>query len=311
MTDAVPVYVQSKGNAFFRYGTQVTGENGWDTNKTVAFYAYSTRQEGTVPFYRHRASTTDRFQIDTIPGSHDGWSAGEDPFYAYPATDPRKGTIPIYNHTNTDKTRYQYSAQMAGSGAGWQTGTLEFFALPVLEGYRVRDKVAEIAGKDQSGNDVKLSKFIKGKDWALVDICAQWCGPCNFAAQKTRGFIDSINATKGSPFKLKPFTVMVDGRDYGPSTQIAAQQWAARYLFDQNEPVLHCDGDPKSDLRSLASKFTLANNIPEAAYPTYVLVDSDGVVRYFQQGFDLDELQRQLGALAGINFTGGPWIGIS
>ncbi|RRH88361.1 hypothetical protein EH240_35115 [Mesorhizobium tamadayense] len=119
--------------------------------------------------------------------------------------------MPIYNHpdTDTDKTRYQYSAQIAGSGAGWRDGRLAFFALPVLEGHRVGDKIvvknkdisakriADISGKDQLGNDVTLSKYSNGQDWILIDICAQWCGPCNFAAQKMRDFLDSINGTKG------------------------------------------------------------------------------------------------------------------
>ncbi|RWQ57831.1 redoxin domain-containing protein [Mesorhizobium sp.] len=309
MADAVPIYVQSKGNAYFRYGTQMTGENGWDQNKTVAFYAYSTPQEGTTPFYRHRAGTTDRFQIDTTPGAHDSWSAGEDPFYAYSPAEPRKGTTPIYKHANGDETRFQHNTQIGG-GAGWGLGALAFFALPVLNGYRVGDKVAEISGSDQLGRDVKLSKYSTGKEWILIDICAQWCGPCNWAAQKTPAFIDGINGTEGSKIKLIPFTVLVDDGNYRPSSQATAKRWADRYKFDSKEAVIHCGGDAKSDLRWLVYKFTLANDIPEAAYPTFVLVDSDGVIRHFQQGFDLDELQLQLSPLAGVDFKGGPWIGL-
>lgn len=66
MTNAVPADLQSKGNAFFRCRTQVTGEIGWDANRTVAFHAYSTPQEGTVPFCRHRANTTYPFHAAGI-----------------------------------------------------------------------------------------------------------------------------------------------------------------------------------------------------------------------------------------------------
>ncbi|MDK4737656.1 redoxin domain-containing protein [Rhizobium sp. CB3171] len=308
MTDAVPIYAQSKSQQFFRYGTQMTAENGWDQNKTIAFYAYSAPQEGTIPFYRHRSG--DRFEIDTIEGAHDGWTGGEDPFYAYPSTQPRTGTIPIYVHPNSNGQRFQYNTQIPG-GAGWGTGQLAFFALPTLEGYRVGDKAADIVGQDQSGKTVQLSKYSPNKDWILVDICAQWCGPCNFAAEKTRGFIDNVNVTKGTKLKLTPFTVLVDDRSYRASSQVTAQQWATKYNFDPKEAVVHCGGDPKSDLRWLVNKYTLANNIPEAAYPTYVLIDSDGVIRHFQQGFDLDQLQLDLSALAGVALTGGPWIGLT
>ncbi|RWD95211.1 MAG: redoxin domain-containing protein [Mesorhizobium sp.] len=310
VTGAVPIYVQSKGNAYFRYGTQITGENGWGNDKTVGFYAYSSPQEGTIPFYRHRAGTGDRFQIDTIPAAHDGWSAGEDPFYAYPPTLPRRGTTPIYAHWNSDSSRVQYNSQIAG-GSGWNIGVPAFFALPVLNGYRVGDKIADISGNDQSGNDVKLSKYGTGQDWILIDICAQWCGPCNFAASRMHDFIADINNTKGTKLKLTLFTVLVDDRSYKPSSVTTAKQWATKYNFDQKEAVVHCGGDPKSDLRWLIDKFTLANDIPESAYPTFVLVDPDETIRLFQQGFDLDELQRQLSVFAEVTFPNKAWIGLT
>jgi len=301
MTNPVPVYVQQKGGNY-RYGTQVIGDPGW-IEPHVAFYAYPSEQEGTTAFYRHRAGGSDRFEYDDRSEAHDGWEAGEDKIYVYPPTQPKSGSVPIYLHTADQ--RFYYDTNIVNKH-GWSSGTLVFFALPSLDGYRVGDKTAEISGPDQSNKTAKLTELLHGnKNWVLIDVSAVWCPSCNYAASKIHAFLASVNSAK---LTLKPFTVLCDDRNGKASTQATAEQWASKYNFDAKEPIVHCAGDPKSPLRSLLYNYAMANPNLQPAYPTFVLVDEDGIVRHFQQGNDLDELQRALSNASGVTLTGGPWM---
>jgi hypothetical protein len=299
MADPVPVYVQEKDRKgqLYRYGTQMLAETGWDQSKNVAFYAYRVPQEGTTAFYSHRAG--DRYQIDQVANAHDGWLAAEDTFYLYPPTHPITGTMPFYIHTAGSPVR-QFLDTTAREHDGWSAGTLGFFALPNLAGYKVGDKAADIIGVDQNNKPATLSGVQHGsKGWVLIDVCAVWCGSCQFGAEKTPEFLDSLKSQKLS---LKLFTALVSDASSGPTTAADAKAWADTY-FAGKEAVINCAGNRKSDLRWLPYKYALAN-ASEAAFPTYVIVDPQGVIQYFQQGVNFNAIQDKLASLSGVGLTG-------
>ncbi len=104
----------------------------------------------------------------------------------------------------------------------------------------------------------------------------------------------------GIPFRF--FSVVVENAQRQASTRLDAERWAETFGLC-SDIVLHCNGDPNSPLRNLTSQFASANGNNSPGYPTYVLVDPTGVVRYYQAGADLDQLQAELAALTGKTLT--------
>jgi len=67
----------------------------------------------------------------------------------------------------------------------------------------------------------------------------------------------------------------------------------------EREALLHDNGDANSPLRQLYTKYAQANGNPTPAYPTYVLVDPDGVIRDYILGANLNEVQASLASKTG------------
>jgi hypothetical protein len=177
---------------------------------------------------------------------------------------------------------------------------------PQYLGYRVGDRAADISGPDQYNHAAKLSELLGS--WVLVDLCPWLCGPCKESADRTRAFLDAVNA-QGNPqgLTLKLFSVCLQNETMGASVQFDAEKWAMTWGFEKRESVLHCAGDPASNLLTLSTKYGAANGNPAPGYPTYVLVDPNGYIRLYQAFADLDAIEATIAQLSNTTLTSGPW----
>lgn len=166
------------------------------------------------------------------------------------------------------------------TGTGWAIGQL----IPNL---RARDTQGRIGHLRNRGR------------WQLLDVCATWCGPCNFSATSHRAFADMARAA-GIPFAV--LTVMVEGRIEGSAATLSdAGSWETRYALE-TELTLHGEGDPDSKVQSILGGLWAANGKPEGGpgYPTYALVDPTSRLRYYQLGAGMNRIQAELAAMTGV-----------
>jgi hypothetical protein len=185
-------------------------------------------------------------------------------------------------------------AIVVGGGLITGVGTALGAAKPSGYGYRVGDQAADFGGYDQYMKPRKMSNNLGS--WTLIDLCPVWCPPCNASARFQFGFTNYIRS-QGIPFHMQP--VVVETQNPGePSTRLTAEQWAVRYELER-EALMHDNGDPNSPLRQLFFQYAQANNNPTPGYPTYVLVDPNGVIRDYILGADLNAVQASLANLTG------------
>jgi hypothetical protein len=170
-------------------------------------------------------------------------------------------------------------------------------AATVVRGYGVGQVMPPVVGLDQYNLNRRLANY-RGS-WKLIDLCPWWCQPCRASATRHAEFGRYMRAN-GIPFRI--FSVVVEDLSHAVSHRFDAERWAERFGLC-NDTVLHCNGDPQSPLRNLVDQFASANGSGQPAYPTYALVDPLGVVRYYQEGADLNALQAQLAAFTGKTLT--------
>jgi thiol-disulfide isomerase/thioredoxin len=143
-------------------------------------------------------------------------------------------------------------------------------------GYVLGDTAPELKLTDQYDNRVSLSDF-RGQN-VLLTFSAEWCGPCQAAAQISEGFVHKLTQ-KGEPTAL--VEVLVEN-DYGdPSETIDAQDWAD--AFNIASPVLSCGGDYDSPAITQFIEYSRRYGGP--AYPTTVLLSPHGRIISAYVGF--------------------------
>ena len=195
-----------------------------------------------------------------------------------------------------DRRGFLAKSAVAGAvlaGGSLVTGVGSAFAAkpPATLGYRVGDLAADFGGYDQYMKPRKLSD--NRGSWVLIDLCPAWCNPCKVSAPFQFNFTQYIRS-QGIPFHMQPVVVETAPEGTGPSNRVDAEQWAWRYQLER-EALLHCNGDPNSPLRQLADKYAAANNNTDfIRYPTYVLIDPNGVIQYYLAEANLPKVQASL-----------------
>jgi thiol-disulfide isomerase/thioredoxin len=259
---------------------------------------------GTIPIYSQHAGDRYFFSL-TGGGDPKTWGQGNIMFHAY--KDKTWGTVPIWIHEVKDPSKGgdRYFLDLGGRSDyetyGWQNGSILFHALPL--GYRIGDQAANIKGHDQQNAEVELNSLKDGTSWIWIEVCAAWCGPCQMMARKSQEFVDSVNS---QGLALKLFSVLADDRAGGPSTQQTAQWWVTN-ITQNTHSVVHCAGDPTSQLYQLVFRYALANGADGAAVPTSMLVDPSGELVYYQVGSMLSDLQKNLAIYSKHTLTG-TWV---
>jgi hypothetical protein len=197
--------------------------------------------------------------------------------------------------------RREFLAKSVGAGVVLATASLtdasKAFAVTGPTGYGVGQTLPPIVGLDQYNARQRLANY--RRSWVLVDLCPLWCTACNQSATQHAAFRQYIRS-RGIPFRI--FSVVVEDVERKASQRLNAEQWAESYGLC-GDIVLHCNGDANSPLRNLVDQFAAANGNNSPGYPSYALVDPGGVVRYYQDFADLNQLQAQLSALTGIALT--------
>ncbi len=199
--------------------------------------------------------------------------------------------------------RRSFLARAAGGAVLAGAGRTLFEATGVAAGnkpttgFAVGQVLPDLPGLDQYNRSASLKD--KARRWTLLDVCAWWCGPCQQSAQLHAPFSEYMNS-QGLPFRV--LTVLIDSFDLnGITAQPDAELWSDRFHLT-DDLVLHSGGVASAPLRSLARDLALANGQP-AGYPTYALIDPAGLIRYFRQGADLNDLQAKLAEFSGKTLT--------
>lgn len=176
------------------------------------------------------------------------------------------------------------------------TGVVSACAPPTSDpatGFQVGQAAPPITGTDQYGSTRGLADY-RGS-WALIDLCPWWCGPCRSVAHNHAEFRAYVR-NAGIPFDI--LAVVLERSNFDASVQVDAERWSSWFELGSSI-VLHCDGDASSPLRTLSGEFASANGNTEPSYPTNVLVDPSGTIRFYRADNDLNTLQAALAALTG------------
>jgi peroxiredoxin len=130
---------------------------------------------------------------------------------------------------------------------------------PVTDPDLIGKPAPDFTLKDVDGRELAL-KDLRGKT-VLLNFWATWCAPCREEMPQLKALYDE--------FKDKGLEVIAI--DYSESAEIA------RKYFDEH----------KYTFRSLLDPGRAADNKYGAGgIPKVVLIDKDGIVRYFQRGFN-------------------------
>jgi hypothetical protein len=174
--------------------------------------------------------------------------------------------------------------------ANQTTNNITLLTGNVPGGFAVGDTAAALVALDQNNVSRSLSSFA-GK-WVLLDICPQWCGPCNeMALEVAEPVYDTFTGVL--PFEW--LTAMLDGATPTQgSTQTTAANWRDKYEI--TSPVLHENGSNHGTIRAWYRASRMG------AFPTRIVVDPTGKIRAKDVGAEYGQaIVNQISALAGIS----------
>ncbi|CAN7261538.1 choice-of-anchor Q domain-containing protein [Rhizobium sp. LjRoot254] len=192
-------------------------------------------------------------------------------------------------------------AALAGTGAAID---LTEFVTPVAGDFtavgafnEVGEVVPELTFTDADGEAFSLRG--EGKGLMVLTFCAQWCGPCQFAATE----LPEVMTNVGDGFTF--VEIILENANSGITTTANANQWRVKY--DLTDPVVTPNGDAQTAV-------DLIRGVDLKGYPTYLIIDQktgEIVSRFFgqpgEQGFTealLDVSDDYYGALARKKFEG-------
>lgn len=133
-------------------------------------------------------------------------------------------------------------------------------------------KAPEIVSKDLDGNVVRLSDY-SGKV-VILDIWATWCEPCIAMIPHER---ELVNRLQGEPFELISISIDKETTTVRKFQRKEPMPWTHWYNGDQGG---------------------ILDDWNIVAYPTLIILDSNGVIRYRLEGKVSDEeLDRAVDAL--------------
>lgn len=120
--------------------------------------------------------------------------------------------------------------------------------------------------------------------WALLEFGAVWCPPCLKANRDVIALLQHMEE-QGVPFTYV-CCLLQDGA-LQPARAGHAENWQMAFGLGSN-PVLHPGGEASSTVYSEFEAYAAANNVA-AAIPLYVLVDPEGVIRWFATGWNAED----------------------
>jgi thiol-disulfide isomerase/thioredoxin len=142
-------------------------------------------------------------------------------------------------------------------------------------GFQPGEQLASVEGEDHDGLRRDIRDTVANKTVTIIDVCAGWCGPCRYFAEMLR----DASAVLAAEYRidLQIITVLDSGVDPAVSSDRSdAVSW--RTSLDLVNPVMHAEGRDDSDVAMAVEYFTLDTAGGAGAFPTSLLVGSDGVI---------------------------------
>jgi len=207
------------------------------------------------------------------------------------------GTFPTHPNTTVGGGPYTLAiADLTDDGepdivtGNYFTNNVTVLSGNVPGGFRVNAQIPDLVAPDQNGVSRSLSGSL-GK-WVLLDMCANWCGPCNQMAEEAQQVYDTWLGHPTVQFEY--LTALVDGPVPGrASTQANAQSWATSH--EETRPVLHGSGLQQAQVRPYMEA------IGTNAYPTILIIDPTGKIVFRKAGaFDGQTTVDKIAAFAGV-----------
>jgi hypothetical protein len=143
-------------------------------------------------------------------------------------------------------------------------------------GFVPGQQLARVVAQDHTGVTRDIRDTLRGNTWMLVDVCAGWCGPCQF-------FVGQFEDARTELYtryhvRVEMASLLMEGTDHGvPSTRTDALRWKRAHGLSGN--VYHAEGSRTSEL--FRSGFYFAGTGAPGgflAFPTHLLVSPKGEI---------------------------------